>query len=98
MTETVRVRGEALVDRVKTVVREGNVRRITIRNDAGHTVMELPVTASVVAAILAPMLAAVAAIAALAAHWEIEIDRAPEPTTPADSVDTVAHTQPGTTR
>jgi hypothetical protein len=76
-TETTRVRGEALADRVKTLVHEGNVRRITIRNDEGHTVIEIPVTAGVVAAVVAPMLVGVAAIAALANSWEIQIDRAP---------------------
>lgn len=78
-TETTRVRGEALADRVKALVHEGNVRRITIRNDEGHTVIEIPVTAGVVAAVAAPMLVGVAAIAALANSWEIKIDRAPVP-------------------
>ena len=74
-TETARVRGEALVEQVRTLLHKGNVRRITIRNDEGHTVIEIPVTAGVVAAVVAPVLVGVAAIAALASHWEIEIDR-----------------------
>lgn len=76
-TETARVRGEALAEKVRTLLHEGNVRRITIRNDEGHTVMEIPVTAGVVAAVVAPVLVGVAAIAALASNWEIAIDRAP---------------------
>lgn len=75
-TETARVQGEALVEKVKALLHEGNVRRITLRDDEGHTVIEIPVTAGVVAAVLAPVLIGVAAIAALAANWEIEIDRA----------------------
>ncbi len=87
-TETTKVRGEALVDRVKTLVHEGNVRRITIRNDEGHTVIEIPVTAGVVAAVAAPMLVGVAAIAALANSWEIQIDRSPVRTPGSDQAGT----------
>ena len=85
------MRGEALADRVKALVHEGNVRRITIRNDEGHTVIEIPVTAGVVAAVAAPMLVGVAAIAALANSWEIQIDRAPvrTPGPPQGSTSTV---------
>lgn len=67
---------------------EGNVRRITIRNDEGHTVMEIPVTAGVVAAVAAPMLVGVAAIAALSNSWEIQIDRAPVRTPGPDQAGT----------
>ena len=76
-TETARVRGEVLAERVKTLVHEGNVRRITIRNEEGHTVIEIPVTAGVVAAVVAPVLVGVAAIAALSNSSEIQIERAP---------------------
>jgi hypothetical protein len=75
-TETARVRGEVLAEKVKALLHEGNVRRIIIRNDEGHTVIEIPVTAGVVAAVVAPVLVGVAAIAALASSWEIEIERA----------------------
>jgi hypothetical protein len=63
---------------VKELIHEGNVRRIVIKNDEGHTVMEIPVTAGVVAAIVAPVVAAIGAIAALANEWSIEVER-PEP-------------------
>jgi hypothetical protein len=75
-SETARVRGEALVEKVKSLLHEGNVRRVIIRNEQGHAVIEIPVTAGVVAAVVAPVLIAVAAIAALASNWEIEIERA----------------------
>lgn len=84
MAETAKVRGEALAGRVKELLHEGNVRRITIRNEEGHTVMEIPVTAGVVAAVVAPVLVAVAAIAALANSWQIEVDRAPAQPTDSD--------------
>lgn len=77
VAETARVRGEALTAKVKELLHEGNVRRITVRNEDGHIVIEIPVTAGLVAAVAAPVLVAVAAIAALANSWVIEIDRAP---------------------
>lgn len=73
--EQFRVTGEALVEKVKELIREGNVRRIIVKNDEGHTVMEVPVTVGVVGAIVAPVLTAIAAIAALAAEWTIEVER-----------------------
>lgn len=77
--ETAHVEGRALVEKVKELIHEGNVRRITVKNDQGHTVLEVPVTAGVVAFIAAPVVTAVGAIAALANHWSIEIERAGEP-------------------
>lgn len=75
----VRLRGQALVDKVKELVHEGNVRRIIIKNEEGHTVIEIPVTAGVVVAVAAPIATAVGAIAALANEWHIEIERQPAP-------------------
>ena len=43
--KTTRVRGEALVEKVRELLHEGNVRRLVIKDDKGHTVMEIPVTA-----------------------------------------------------
>ncbi|WNV84758.1 DUF4342 domain-containing protein [Umezawaea sp. Da 62-37] len=78
-TTTDRVRGQALVAKVKELIHEGNVRRIVVKDDRGHTVMEIPVTAGVVAAILAPVVTAVAAIAVLAKEWSIEVERVNPP-------------------
>jgi hypothetical protein len=72
---TKRLRGEALVEKVRELLHEGTVRRLVIKNDKGHTVMEIPVTAGVVAAVAAPVVTAVAAIAALASEWSIEVER-----------------------
>ncbi len=74
--ETTQVRGEALVAKVKDLLHEGTVRRLVVKNDDGHTVMEIPVVAGVVAAVLAPVLTAVGALAALTNDWKIEIERA----------------------
>ena len=74
-TKVSRLRGEALVEKVKELIHEGNVRRLILKNDKGHTVMEIPVTAGVVAAIAAPVVTAIGAVAAFASEWTIEVDR-----------------------
>lgn len=74
-TEEIKVKGEALLGKVKELVREGNVRRIIIKNSDGQSVIEIPLTLGVVGAVVAPMLAAVGAVAALAADWSIEVER-----------------------
>lgn len=78
--ENLKVRGDVLTAKVKDLLHEGSVRRITVKNEQGQTVMEIPATAGVVAAVVAPALTAVAAIAALASNWEIEIHRSPDHT------------------
>jgi Domain of unknown function (DUF4342) len=77
--QAIRLRGQALVDKVKELIHEGNVRRIVIKNDEGHTVMEIPVTAGVVAAVVAPIITAIGAIAALANEWSIEVEHREPP-------------------
>ena len=74
-TERLKVEADALAGKVKELIHEGNVRRIIIKDDQGHTVMEIPVTFGVVGAIAAPVVAAIGAIAALAARWTIEVER-----------------------
>lgn len=78
-TEQVEVAGNQLVDRVKALVEEGNVRRIRIINPEGNVMMEIPLTIGVAggAALLwlTPLLAAIGAIAALVARVTIEIVR-----------------------
>ncbi len=69
------VRGDALAAKIKELLHEGNVRRIVVKNDQGHTVMEIPVTAGIIAAVALPILIAVGAIAALANDWKIEVHR-----------------------
>lgn len=74
-TEELRVRGDALVGKVREVVREGNVRRIMIKDSEGRVMMEFPLTFGVVGALVAPVWAAIGAIAALAADWSIVVER-----------------------
>jgi Domain of unknown function (DUF4342) len=77
--EAVRLRGQAFVDKVKELIHEGNVRRVVIKNDEGRTIIEIPVTAGVVVAVVAPVLTAIGAIAALASEWTIEVERSEPP-------------------
>jgi hypothetical protein len=84
---TIRLKGQAFADKVKELIHEGNVRRIVIKNESDHTVMEIPVTAGVVAAVIAPVVTAVGAIAALANEWSIEVEHREEP--PSDEVTVV---------
>ena len=72
--ESVAAAGNQVFETVKNLVHEGNVRRITIKQD-GETVAEFPLTFGVVGAALAPVLAAIGAIAALVNHCTIEIER-----------------------
>ena len=77
--ETIAVEGSDLLDQVKHLIHEGNVRRVAIIHD-GHTVIELPVTIGVVGVLAAPWLAAVGAAAALLSDCTIEVERdVPEP-------------------
>lgn len=69
------VKGDELLKRVKEIVKEGNVRRIIIKTKEGKTLIELPLTLGVVGVVLAPVLAAVGAIAALVTECTITVER-----------------------
>ena len=73
--EEFKVNGEQLITKVKEVIKEGNVRRIIIKDKDGKTLIELPLTVGVVGAVLAPMLAAIGAIAALVTECTIVVVR-----------------------
>ena len=81
--EEFKVLGKELVDKVQELIHAGNIRRIIIRDDHGHTFMEIPLTVAAVGAIVAPVLAAVGAIAAHLAKFTIVVERVqPEPAAP----------------
>lgn len=73
--EEFRVSGEAVVSKVKELVREGNVRRITIKNDEGKVLIEIPLTIGVIGTVLLPVWAAISAIAALVANLTISVEK-----------------------
>jgi len=74
--EEVQVLGRDLVEKVKSLIHEGNVRRIIVRDEHGNTFVEIPVTVAAVSAVLAPVLAALGAISALVAKFTIVVVRA----------------------
>jgi len=76
--ETVKVTGAQLVDAVRKLLHEGNVRRVIIKQGA-HTVAEFPLSLGVIGAVLAPILAAVGALAAVINDCSIEIERTGDP-------------------
>ncbi|NTU47140.1 DUF4342 domain-containing protein [Candidatus Roizmanbacteria bacterium] len=77
-SETIRVTGERLMETVKKLLHEGNIRKIIIKNEKGETYIEIPMTVGVIGALVAPVLAAVGAIAALAANFQIVVEKKAE--------------------
>lgn len=77
-TEEFQVNGDQLMAKIKELLHEGNVRRVSIRNEEGRTLVDIPLTVGVVGAILVPQLAALGAIAALVTHCTIVIEKAEE--------------------
>jgi hypothetical protein len=73
--ETFIVKGEQLVKKIKDVIEEGNVRKITIHDKTGKEIMSFPVTIGVVGAVLAPVFAAVGALAAIIGECTISVER-----------------------
>jgi hypothetical protein len=74
-TEEFRVNGEELLGRIKELLRQGNIRRVMIKDKDGKILMEFPLTFGVVGAVLAPTLAAIGAIAALITEATIVVEK-----------------------
>ena len=72
------ISGEKLVSTVKEMVRQGNIRRVTIKNKEGKTLIEIPLTFGVVGALFLPTLAAIGAIAALVTECTIVVEKVEE--------------------
>lgn len=76
--ETIQVEGGQLLDHARKLIEEGNVRRVVVKQE-DRTIAEFPLTVGVVGAVLAPVLAAIGAIAALATNCTIEVERVGKP-------------------
>jgi CBS domain-containing protein len=72
--EEFRVRGEALVEKVKELVHQGNIRRVLIIDGDGKTLLDIPLTLGVIGALVAPQLAALGALAALVSDATIVVE------------------------
>lgn len=77
--EEFRVDGEMLVAKIKEILNAGNVRRIIIKNEKDEIIAEFPLTMGVVGALVAPVWAALGAIAALAAKLTIVVEKTGQP-------------------
>jgi hypothetical protein len=81
-TEEFTINGDQLVARVKELIHEGDIRQITIKNEEGKVLLQVPLTVGVAGAtaavILAPVLAAIGALAAIVARLTIVIERTGE--------------------
>ena len=74
-TEEHTVSSEGLLDKVKQIVREGNARKITIKNEAGKSLMEIPLTIGVASVVFIPIWVAIGTIAALAGRYTIVVEK-----------------------
>jgi hypothetical protein len=81
--ESFKAEGENVIHKIKAFIHEGNVRRVVIQHE-GRTVAEFPLTAGVVGAVLAPVLAAIGALVALLQDCTIQVERAKPETTRDD--------------
>lgn len=80
--EELKVKGSELVDKIRELLHEGNVRRIIVKDERGHTYMEIPLTVATIGIVAAPVLAAIAAIAGMAAHFHVVVERNAPPSPP----------------
>lgn len=87
--EEIEIAGSQLVEQVKELINEGNVRRLIIRTQDSKVLLEIPLTAGVavggVVTIFAPVLAAIGALAALIAKVKVQIVRTQDPGKPDDT-------------
>jgi hypothetical protein len=74
-TEEFRVNGEELITKIKNLIKEGNIRRVIIKDKEGKVVFEIPLTYGVVGALIAPQLAAIGAIAALITEATVVVEK-----------------------
>jgi hypothetical protein len=69
--------GDTLLSKIKELIREGNIRRVIIKNEDGRVLVDIPLTLGVVGTLLAPQLAAIGAIAALVLKGSVVIEKEP---------------------
>lgn len=75
--EEIKVTGSKLMSKLKELIKEGNVRRIVLRNPQGRTLLDMPLNAGIAGAALLPFWAAVGAVAVLATDYSILVERDP---------------------
>ena len=73
--ESFKVTGDEILSKVKEIIKEGNARKIIIKNDKDETIMEFPLTIGAIGVVLAPIFAAVGTLTALATHCTIIVEK-----------------------
>jgi len=73
--ETYKVSGDKLLTKIKQIIKEGNARKIIIKNEEGKKLIEFPITIGAVGVLAAPLIAAVGAMAALLTNCQIEVEK-----------------------
>ena len=79
--EEFKVKGQDLVDKIKAIVHEGNVRRIILKDEKGQTFLEIPLSIAAVGVLAAPLVAGLGAIAALVANFTLVVERSKDEST-----------------
>lgn len=74
-TEEFQIAGDKLIGSLKEMLHEGNIRRVTIQNEEGKALIDIPLYVGVVGALLAPQLAAIGAIAALVTNCTLIVEK-----------------------
>jgi len=74
-TEEFRLAGSEILEKIKEIIREGNARRIIFKTEEGKTFMEIPLTVGIVGTLIAPVWAAIGAVAALASNLTIVVEK-----------------------
>lgn len=74
-TEEFKVSGGEIINKIKELIHEGNIRRIILKDEEGKTFLEIPLTVGIIGAAVAPVLAAVGAIAALVSKLTIVVEK-----------------------
>lgn len=75
MSTEYKINGKDLLSKVEELIKEGNIRRIIIKNAEGKVYIEIPLTIGVIGMLAAPVVAAIGAIAGLVSNFTIEIMR-----------------------
>lgn len=75
--EEFKVSGAKLVEKLNGIIKEGNVRRVVLRNPQGRVLMDVPLNAGIAASALLPFWAAVASVAVLATDYTVLVERDP---------------------
>jgi hypothetical protein len=73
--ESFKVSGDEILSKVKEIIKEGNARRIIIKNDKDETIIEFPLTIGAIGVVLAPIFAAVGTLTALATNCTIVVEK-----------------------